>query len=624
MRDNRERENFMMTTGFRGRSAVLIAFFMLCPFGFSAQSGEPPVRATVESISADADTVTIRLSAVAPYNGFLTIHPPRLVVELFDAKNEAKTGEIAGQGKYLKRVRMSQFQRSPRMVSRVVMDLNAMAGYRIKQSGNDLVVELVDEEAVPSSEEKTVVAKPRIALKAGKAPAAPKLEAMMSGRGDIMARLPKDLVTLDFDGTDLDDVIKLLAAKARINIIHGPDISALPPLTLHLADVPFQEAFRTILAMSGLVTTQVGDNILRLLTPAQLARERTSASTLTKVIPLNYSKATDLVAEINSVRTAEGRTGTASADSKTNAVIVTESLDGMMATERLIAQLDVRPKQVLIEAKLVEVGLNNSLSAGIQWSYYSADQGNAFGKQGTTLIGSPAGVTTANTISGLTGGIANQMTAGASSGYFPNGASASGQGTGVNLPASNIFGALTLGRITNNYILNMTLTAAATAGKVKVLSDPKIATLNNQPANINVITQYPYTTSNATSNGVVSQQVTYVPLGIQLTVTPTINADGRITLNINPNVSQPSATAPTSASTGAPGIDSRAAQTTVLVKDGETIVIGGLISDSTSNQDNKVPILGDIPILGWLFRSKTVAHTRSELLIFVTPQIMPD
>jgi type II secretory pathway component GspD/PulD (secretin) len=112
-------------------------------------------------------------------------------------------------------------------------------------------------------------------------------------------------------------------------------------------------------------------------------------------------------------------------------------------------------------------------------------------------------------------------------------------------------------------------------------------------------------------------------VGIQLTVTPTINADGRITLNVNPNVSQPSVTAPT-ATGGAPGIDSRQAQTTVLIRDGETIVIGGLISDHNEVDDSRVPILGDIPILGFLFRSKHVTRTRTELLIFVTPKILAD
>ncbi len=426
--------------------------------------------------------------------------------------------------------------------------------------------------------------------------------------------MPRDLVTLDFDNTDVRDIIKLLAAKARVNIIHGPDVSGA--LTLHLTDVPFSEAFRTILSMLNLVTIQVGDNILRVLTPAELVKQRTSTTAVTKVIPLNYSKAAELVTAIAAVRTAEGRTGAATADSKTNSLIVTEPVEGLAATERLIAQLDSRPKQVLIEAKLVEVSLNNSLHYGIQWDYFSSESSKLGGQQGNNLVGtltSPA-VGSSPTLPPLDRN-ANVASPGVGAG---------GRGTGVNLASNAIFGALTLGRITNNYFLSATLTAAAAQGKVKVLSDPKIATLNNQPASINVTTSIPYVTSNVASTGVQTQTVSYVITGIKLMVTPTINADGRITLDINPDVSQPSATAAASTLTGAPAVDARTAKTNVLVKDGETIVIGGLISDSVSNQVAKIPILGDIPILGWLFRKKSVVRTRSELLIFVTPKIMPD
>jgi type IV pilus assembly protein PilQ len=360
---------------------------------------------------------------------------------------------------------------------------------------------------------------------------------------------------------------------------------------------------------------QVGDNILRVLTPTALTTSAKAQASFTKVIPLNYAKATELLAAINQVRTAEGRTGTTLANDKTNSLIVTESVEGMAATERLIQQLDVRPKQVLIEAKLVEVGLNNSLSYGIQWDYLNVEHAKINGQQGSNLIGTTIPP-------GNSGGLTTPPLD-----LNPNGAvgvGANGRGTGVQLPADKVFGALTLGRITNNYFLSATLTAAAAQGKVKVLSDPKIATLNNQPANINVTTQIPYVTSNVASTGVTSQAVSYVTTGIQLAVTPSINADGRITLIINPNVSQPSAVAASAGTTGAPAVDSRVAQTTVLVKDGETVVIGGLISDSVSDQIAKIPILGDIPVLGWLFKKKTKTRTRAELLIFVTPKIMPD
>jgi type IV pilus assembly protein PilQ len=686
--------------------AAALALALACPEGLLVRSFAAEASATVEGVSVGDDTVTINLSAATQYNGILIAKPPRLVVELLDADDQVGAKAIAGKGRFLKRVRVAQYQRSPKMISRVVMDLKEMAGYRLVQSDHALVVTLVAESAAaqapqppapketaaevqvssvtaaaappkakahrkpqrqkapavaaaapaaveaaapvtaaaePAAQTKIVAkdpaekapdeAAPETAAAAAPEPAA-KTEAdeeeavvKASGvakrvtRSDIMSRLPKDLVTLDFDATDIRDVFKLLAAKARVNIIFGNDVANIQPLTLHLSDVPFNEAVQTILSVSGLVATQVGDSIVRVLTPAQMAKERTTATTLTKIIPLNYSKATDIVPTLTAVRSAEGRTGTATADSKTNSLILTESPEGMATEERLISQLDVRPKQVLIEAKLVEVTLSNGLDYGIQWNYLSLNQGKAFGQNGQTAVGTPIGFQTPNTIATPLSQQPLNYTGPASNGSV----GAAGQGTGVNLPATNTFGALTLGRITNNQLLNLTLTAAATRNKVKVLSDPKVATLNNQPANINVTTQYPYVTSSlaSTAGGAVTSQVQYVSVGIQLTVTPTINADGRITLNVNPNVSQPSVTAPT-ATGGAPGIDSRQAQTTVLIRDGETIVIGGLISDHNEVDDSRVPILGDIPILGFLFRSKHVTRTRTELLIFVTPKILAD
>ncbi len=210
---------------------------------------------------------------------------------------------------------------------------------------------------------------------------------------DAYSRLPTDPVNLDFDNTDVRDVIKLLAAKAKINIIYGSDVNGT--LTLHLSEVPFNEAFRTVLSMMQLSTDQVGDNILRVITPAALTAQRTATSAITKVIPLNYAKAAAVKTTIDSVRTAEGRAGASSTDLNTNSIIVTESLEGMLATENLINQLDQRPRQVLIEAKLIEVSLNNALDYGIQWNYASLQNGTIGGQQGTNTNGTSIGLTNA-------------------------------------------------------------------------------------------------------------------------------------------------------------------------------------------------------------------------------------
>ncbi len=198
-------------------------------------------------------------------------------------------------------------------------------------------------------------------------------------------------------------------------------------------------------------------------------------------------------------------------------------------------------------------------------------------------------------------------------------------GTGVTLPANLVYGAFRLGKVASNYMFDAVITAAAKKGKAKVLSDPKVATLNNKEANINITTQIPYTTTETTASTppTLTTKVTYLTTGIVLKVTPTINSDGRISMKINPTVSQPSPTI-TPVAGGAPGIDTRSADTNVIVRDGETIVIGGLISDTQSEAVFKIPILGDIPLLGYLFKKKSMSRTRMELLIFVTPKILED
>ncbi len=609
--------------------------------------------ATIQSVRLSPDEVKIKLNHQETYDSFLLKSPPRLVVEIQNSRYPAPKKRLKGKGRYLKSVRIAQFKDHPMPVARVVFDLKDLEPYRVTNHGSELVVLIGEDKAQIDSVSLSLATEPVAGTPATlpldpAASSLPKLavpEAVGSALKkkhihhgsdvgiDILSHLPREPISLDFDNTDIRDVLRLLAAKSKINIVYGPDVSG--NLTLHLSHVPFNEAFRTVLAMMNLSTMQVGNDILRILTPSALTKSQATAATVTKVLTLNYTKASDILPEINAVNKAQGVKGTTLADAKTNSLIVTAPLEAVASTERLVKELDVRPKQVLIETKLVEVSLNNNLNLGVQWDYQGVNNSNIGGTNGQNLIGT---ITPPNSLNSTTqtpfltnpnltnGAGATGVMPMPTSGAMTTVTNAIARGTGVNLPASTIFGELTLGRITNSMFLSATLSAAAAEGKLKVLSDPKIATLNNQAANINVTTQIPYVTANVIAGGLgtQTQTVTYVTTGIQLSVTPTINADGRITLIINPNVSQPSVTVAGNAATGAPAIDSRIAQTTVLVRDGETIVIGGLIHDSVTNQIAKVPILGDIPILGWLFKSKNVVRTRDELLIFVTPKILAD
>lgn len=433
-------------------------------------------------------------------------------------------------------------------------------------------------------------------------------------RRDILASLPSDPVTLEFDNMDVHDVLALLAQKANVNMVYGADVTG--SITLQLRDVPFNEAFLTVLSMKGLVANQVGENILRVLTPASLKTERSVAVNQTRVIKLKYAKAEEISTSIAAVAVAEGRTAKYVVDKNTNSIIITDTLEGIAAVERLLSELDIRPQQVQIEAKLVEVQLSKDLALGIQWDYQGSDQARMFNQDGRTMIGSVTSPKAAS--SPILPPIVDNVNA------VP-GVGASGRGTGVFLPADKVFGAFTFGRVTNNYFLSATLTAAASQGKAKVLSDPKVTTLNGKKATINITTSIPYVTTETTpSAGTISttQKVQYQETGITLDVLPTINADGRITLEVKPSVKQPSATAAAAGTTGAIAVDSRTADTVVIVQDGGTVVIGGLITDSANETVAKVPLLGDIPIIGYLFRKKFVDRKRVELLIFVTTKIM--
>ncbi|MBI5625294.1 MAG: type IV pilus secretin PilQ [Elusimicrobia bacterium] len=681
-------------------AATLLALCLAWPQGlvFAAASPEPqgeidallkaskPKVVVFDGVEVSEDRVMLKLSGKVKHQTQLLDDPPRLLVDLYGTDYQVGVKSIPGKGPRIKGVRGAQFKGAPDMVSRVVVELSEKVPYRVALEGDNLVLALLSEGAIPTepqgaavpepasapavaaaapAEEKdepakpaeaevpvaaapVVAARPTVAVpkaqpkpqpKAQPKPvvaAMPPLQSVPASRPaaatrapapkaaakcrsqqgtDILSRLPCDPVDLDFDNTPIKDILTLLSAKTQVNIISGPEVAG--NLTLHLKGVPFDEAFRTILSMTGLTTIQVGENILRVLTPTSLTQVQANATTMTKVVTLRYSKASEILPALTSVRAAEGRTkGNAIVDEKSNSLIITDSIEGMASMERLIQRLDEVPKQVLIEAKIVEVNLNDQVDFGIKWDIYKAQTGSFLGQKGLTMIGSRVEQTTDLTSQ-------NMVTTVQRENATPTRQPADGSLTGVDLLPSGPVGMLTIGRVTNNYFLNMQLGAAAQQGRLKVLSDPKIATLNNKAAEINVTDQIPYDVSQLSANGTVSRNIQFIAMGITLKVTPIISADEtRITLDINPEVSKPSGTS--GSVSGAPSTSRSTVKTIVIVRDAETVVIGGLITDRKDTRINKVPLLGDIPVLGWLFKKKFDQRQRVELLIFVTPRIIKD
>jgi len=383
----------------------------------------------------------------------------------------------------------------------------------------------------------------------------------------------------------------MLAAKAGVNVIYTADVTGTT--SINLSKVPFDEAFRLILNVNGLAAQQVGDNILRIASPQTFLAEQKKAYQQTRVFFLSYAQASEAKTQVLAVANAEGRTASCSVDAVNNALILTDSTAGLESAARLIKSLDRRPKQVSIEVKLLEVSLESEFSLGIQWN---------------------ANATTPD--AALPGGALPLTVADHSQTNIRAGFDAPALGAS--------YGTLVIGKLMGNSQINAVISAAAKKGKVKVLSDPKITTVNNKEANINVTDQTPYDQQTVTIvNGQNSIAHSYqnVTTGITLKVTPTINQDGLIAMHLVPSVIQlsgvPNGVAP-------PPTATRNTDTNVIVRNGETIVIGGLIQDSQADTVYKVPLLGDIPLLGWLFKKKSTSRSRKELLIFVTPRVLED
>ncbi len=550
---------------------------------------------SLTNIQAEGDRVVLELSQLMPYDVFTLTSPQRLVVEIPGVVYKAGFSKKNVEGTLVRRVRGYQFKENP-LISRVVIDLSAPVDYKATAENNQIILSLIKNlAATPDEVEKKPVTTRAVDR---------------TRKRDLLASLPKEEVTLDFEGADIRDVIRLMAETSNINIIFGPEVAGT--IAVHLKRVPFDEAFSTIMNLKGLVPTQLGANILRITTPEILQKERLKAVVFTKTIPINYVKAEEMQSHIQAVMTSAGRKGTITVATESNSLVLTDSEEGLQQAERLIAQLDRKPKQVMIEARIVEINLNNGFDMGVQWEYYNNHQVDpSFSQQSDRSIG---GVTTS----------AENTRVQREFYTNPNdldetefrGAMTPPGGTGVALPGPTS-AAITFGLVRADRILTASLQALVTQSKAKILSSPKVVTINGEAAKIQAVQDIRFRTTTV-SNGVVTSDFKTVSAGIILTVTPTINAEDRITLKINPESSFP-----TQESTEAgPIIRTRTAQTTVVVRDGDTLVIGGMIDDQDTKGVSKVPLLGDIPILGVFFRSTTTRKTRNELLVFVTPRIV--
>ncbi|MBU1061609.1 MAG: hypothetical protein KJ957_01615 [Candidatus Omnitrophica bacterium] len=338
---------------------------------------------------------------------------------------------------------------------------------------------------------------------------------------------------------------------------------------------------------------------------------------LVQVFTLKYAMAKDIEEQLK-LRLDAKKVGSVKADERSNLIVVQALPERMQEVEKLIAKLDTKTKEVLIDAQIIKIKLIDQVDYGVEWEGIH----NLGQQYGMTYLGNyPFSAVQATTdtwrsrqevVRDMAGEIGSIPFSGTATSY------AGGSKTTV---GENMH----IGMIDSKRDLDFLVKYLQTLGNTQILSNPKLAVINNQEARIHVGERQAYVTTTTTTGQTtttVSEEVTFIDVGIQLSVTPTINDDGYITMKIKPEISSVTSTLTTPSGNQIPIIDTSTTETTVMVKDGTTIVIGGMRREEEAESTEKVPFLGNIPLLGNLFRSTTKSTDKTELLIMLTPHIV--
>ncbi len=430
-------------------------------------------------------------------------------------------------------------------------------------------------------------------------------------------------LTLNFQDIETRAVLQLLAETSGQNIVVSDTVQG--NVTLRLQNVPWDQALDIVLRTKGLDKRQEGNVIY--VAPAEelAAREKQlleSQKAMTELAPVrteylqvNYAKASDLAALIRT----QGKTsllserGSVSIDERTNTLLLQDTADRLTDIRRLVSTLDIPVKQVLIEARIVIVSDDFSRQLGVRFG--GAFVGNYGSSDGLMWMGSQG----LNSADGERGPIISPN--------GPGGVGIDGNRVAtppvpdrylVNLPIANPAGRLAMTLLDSDYVVDLEITAAQTEGRGEIVSAPRVITANGKEASIEQGVEIPYQES--ASSGATTTQFKKAVLSLK--VTPQITPDDRVILDLTVNKDSVGQVVPSATGGFVPSIDTREITTQVLVNDGQTVVLGGILETERRDSVNKVPYLGNIPGLGVLFRSKQKTDNKDELLIFVTPKIL--
>ncbi|WP_183142154.1 type IV pilus secretin PilQ [Pseudomonas cichorii] len=405
-------------------------------------------------------------------------------------------------------------------------------------------------------------------------------------------------LSLNFQDIDVRSVLQLIADFTNLNLVASDTVQG--GITLRLQNVPWDQALDLVLKTKGLDKRKVGSVLLVAPADEIAARERQELESLKQIselaplrrelLQVNYAKAADIAKLFQSVTSVESKIderGSITVDERTNNIIAYQTQDRLDELRRIVSQLDIPVRQVMIEARIVEANVDYDKALGVRWGGTRVGGGN-WNTYGLDDNGDEAG----NTGNDLTGNVPF-----------------------VDLGAADATSGIGIAFVTNNTLLDLELSAMEKTGNGEIVSQPKVVTSDKETAKILKGTEIPYQESSSSG----ATTVSFKEASLSLEVTPQITPDNRIIMEVKVTKDEPDYL---NAVLGVPPIKKNEVNAKVLVSDGETIVIGGVFSNTQSKVVEKVPFLGDVPYLGRLFRRDTVSEAKSELLVFLTPRIM--
>jgi len=422
-------------------------------------------------------------------------------------------------------------------------------------------------------------------------------------------------LTLNFQDIETRAVLQLLADTSGQNMVISDSVGG--NVTLRLQNVPWDQALDIVMRTKGLDMRRDG-NVMFVAPAAEIAAREKELLTArqqvqqlaplrTEYLQINYAKAGDLAALIkaNQNNSLLSDRGSVAIDERTNTLLLQDTSERLADIRRLVSTLDIPVRQVLIEARIVIVNDDYSRDLGVRFGANAAfDHGGSDG----------AGVIGANNPAG--GVISRDPGTAVTPDGFPTDIPDSRYL--VNLPVTNPAGRLALTLLDSDYIVDLELSAAQAEGRGEIISSPRLITANQREATIEQGVEIPYQESS--SSGATTTQFKKAVLSLK--VTPQITPDNRVILDLT--VAKDSVGQLVASATGGfvPSIDTREIVTQVLVNDGQTVVLGGILETERRDAERKVPWLGDIPVLGYLFKTTSKTDNKDELLIFVTPRIL--